>query len=267
MKRVQLFEFEDFQWFPDWLRTSLTNLIVVLIKMMGIQKVLASRISQVLKEKGFNDIVDLGSGAGGVMPLVLESLQNEENLADVKIILTDLYPSKTSIQTINNNGNEGISYKEESVDATNFTSAPDGLKTMINCFHHMSPKQARTILESAFRNKQPFLIYEMGENKMPIIIWWLMLPLSLVIMIIMVLFMTPFVRPLSFKQIVFTYMIPIIPIFYAWDGQASMPRMYSTEDMDELLEGLSSKEYSWVKEIAKTEKGKKLGTFVIGMPI
>lgn len=35
-----------------------------------------------------------------------------------------------------------------------------------------------------------------------------------------------------------TYGIPVIPFFYAWDGQASFPRTYSGSDRDELLAAL-----------------------------
>ncbi len=106
----------------------------------------------------------------------------------------------------------------------------------------------------------------MAENKMPLIIWWLLLPISLVVLMIMVLFMTPFVRPMTWQQLVFTYLIPIIPICYAWDGQASMPRMYAFKDLDILLEGLYTDNYTWQKGHAKKENGKKMGTYLIGQP-
>lgn len=260
MKRVQLFEFEDFQWIPDGIRSSMTRLLTVLIKMMGIQHVISARIQKLVEEYNFHSIVDLGSGAGGAMPLV------HEDLPQLKMTLTDLYPNKRAIREIKKLKSDNISYHESSVNATDFRTAPQGLKTMINCFHHMPPKQAKSILKSATDNKQPFLIYEMAENKMPLAIWAIMLPISMIIMIIMVFFMTPFVRPLTWQQIVFTYLIPIIPILYAWDGQASMPRMYSMDDMDQLLNGLNTDQYSWSKEIALNAKGKPAGTFVIGLP-
>ena len=50
--------------------------------------------------------------------------------------------------------------------------------------------------------------------------------------------MTPLVKPLTWRQIVFTYLIPIIPICYAWDGQASLPRMYTMDDVEVLLPGI-----------------------------
>jgi len=121
-------------------------------------------------------------------------------------------------------------------------------------------------LESAYTNRQPLLIYEIAENKIPLIAWWIMLPLGLLILIIMTLFMTPFVKPLTGRQLLFTYLIPVIPICYAWDGQASMPRMYAMKDYDILLDGLHSEDYKWEKGYAKKKNGKKSGTFLIGMP-
>ena len=78
--------------------------------------------------------------------------------------------------------------------------------------------------------------------------------------------MTPFVKPLTCRQIVFTYLIPIIPICYAWDGQASLPRMYSLKDLDHLLEGLGSENYIWHKDQLKKRNGKKQGTYLVGLP-
>jgi hypothetical protein len=43
---------------------------------------------------------------------------------------------------------------------------------------------------------------------------------------------------------------------YAWDGQASLPRMYTIKDLNELLEGLGSESYTWEKGYAKKKNGK-----------
>lgn len=266
MKRIQLFEFEDYNWFPDWLRTCMTNLIVLLQRMLGTSEVLANLIADVLKKEGISQIVDLGSGSGGVMPEVLKILKEHNELQDISLVMTDLYPNDSILKKFNNDQDDSISYHASSVDATNIVTAPSGLKTMVNSFHHMRPKDAIKILESAQHNKQPLLIYELGENKLPILFWWLLLPISLSILIIMVLFMTPFVRPLNWQQLVFTYLIPIIPICYAWDGQASLPRIYSLKDMDILLKGLKSENYIWTTGYAK-KNNKKQGIYVMGLPI
>ncbi|MDB4292062.1 hypothetical protein N9954_01545 [Maribacter sp.] len=266
MKRVQLFEFEDFNWFPSWLRTCMTNLIIILLKMMGVGQVLAGLIAKILKEQNLSQIVDLGSGSGGAMPEVLSIIQKIPGLENASLLLTDLYPNTDFIKKFNENTADKINYSTVAIDATDISKAPPGLKTMINSFHHMPPKAARSILVSAQENEQPLLIYEMAENKMPLLLWWLLLPLSLLILMVMVLFMTPFVRPLTWKQLVFTYLIPIIPICYAWDGQASLPRMYAFKDIDTLLEGLGSPVYTWEKGYAKKSNGKNLGTYIVGFP-
>jgi len=266
MKRIQLFEFEDFSWFPGWLRICMTNLIVILQKLIGVPEVLSDLIADVLKKKNITKIVDLGSGSGGAMPEVMELLQKTHNMKNVEITLTDLYPNQEIFKKFNANTKDQINYHETSVDATNLATAPNGLKTMINSFHHMPPKKARAILESAQRTNQPLLIYEMGDNNIPLLIWLLLLPISLVVLIIMVLFMTPFVKPLTWRQIVFTYLIPIIPLCYAWDGQASLPRMYTLKDLDVLLEGLGSDNYRWEKGHARKVSGKKQGIYLLGIP-
>lgn len=266
VKRIQLIEFEDLRWFPGWLRSCMTRLIILLQEMMGTSKVLAQLIADVLKEKKDRQIVDLGSGSGGVMPEVLRILHKDYNLTDVRLIMTDLFPDKQVIRKFGDPREEMISYYPVPVDATNISTAPAGLKTMVNSFHHMSPKKARRILESAVQHRQPLLIYEMAENKLPLFVWWLFLPVSLAILMVMVLFMTPFVRPMTWQQIVFTYVIPIIPICYAWDGQASLPRIYSLDDIEELLQGLDAQNYRWKMGHALKENDKKLGIYVLGLP-
>lgn len=267
MKRIQLFEFEDFSWFPDVLRNGMTNLISVLHRMMGIDEVLADCIGSVLQAQNISRIVDLGSGSGGPMPEVLKKLHHTKGLENVELVLTDLYPNPQAIKEFNQNKDDKIAYRETPVDATDLKTAPDGLLTMINSFHHMPPREARKILASAAKNGQPILIYEMAENKMPLWLWWLLLPISLVILVVMVFFMTPFVRPLKWHQLVLTYLIPIIPICYAWDGQASMPRIYALEDIDALLEGLHGNDYVWSKGYPLKKNGKKLGTYLKGSPL
>lgn len=266
MKRIQLFEFEDQEWFPSWLRISMTKLIMVLHRLLGIGDVLANLVATVLIKAKATQIVDLGSGSGGAMPEVMKILHGFDRYKNVNLILTDLYPDKDIIAGFNKENNPSVKYHTAPVNATDIASAPEGLKTMINSFHHLDEKNARQVLKSAQESKQPLLIYEMAENNIPLLLWWLLLPLSLVILMLMVLFMTPFVKPLTWKQFVFTYLIPIIPICYAWDGQASLPRMYTLKDFDVLLEGLESDDYTWEKAVMFRKKGKKLGTYVIGMP-
>lgn len=266
MKRRQLFEFEDQNWFPNSTRVALTKLIVVLLKGLGTDKVLAKKLSSILSETNNHSIIDLGSGAGGMMPFVHRNLINSGKHEKLTTNLTDLYPNPEAIKNIKSMSLNGLNYLDTPIDARNLMNGPIGIRTMINSFHHMNPNEAKNIISSAEESGQPLFVYEMAENKIPFLIWMLALPLSMVIMIIMVLFMTPFVKPLTFNQLFFTYIIPIIPIAYAWDGQASMPRIYSMSDIDELLKEASTSKYLWEKGPIMNDKGKQQGYFIYGKP-
>ncbi len=267
MKRIQLFEFEDLYWFPRSMRRSMTNLIAVLHKMVGTKEVIAEIIAPILKDSETKRIVDLGSGSGGIMPDVLRTLRSDNDLEDVELLLTDLYPNPGFVKKWSETNGTKVKYYPEPVDATHLSQAPKGIKTMINSFHHMNPMKAKEILKTAQSGGESIVIYEMGENNLPLVLWWLLLPISLSILMIMVLFMTPWVRPLSWQQLLFTYLIPVIPLCYAWDGQASLPRMYTMKDLDFLLKDLKTDNYSWQKGQAQKKNKKKLGTYLIGIPV
>lgn len=77
--------------------------------------------------------------------------------------------------------------------------------------------------------------------------------------------MTPFVEGLTAKQLLLTYVIPVIPIAYAWDGQASLPRIYSKGDIEIMLSEIGSVEnYEWKIKPALNQKGKKQGYVILG---
>jgi len=266
MKRVQLFEFEDQAWFPSWLRTWMTNVIVVFCRVIGVVPVLSNVVSRALREQGLDRIVDLGSGGGGSMPEVLAVVRSEPGLGGTRLLMTDLYPNRDALSTFNDPAQPECAYQVDSVDATDLAEAPPGLKTMVNCFHHMRPVQARAILASAVEARQPLLVYEMGEFKLPIALWVLSLPIALPIVFLTALLWTPFVRPLTLRQLFFTYVVPLVPLFYAWDGHASLPRVYGHADLDELLEGLQARGYRWEHGPAASADGKIFGFYLFGRP-
>ncbi|MEM7574059.1 MAG: hypothetical protein AAF433_14220 [Bacteroidota bacterium] len=265
MKRIQLFEFEDFSWLPASIRAGITRLIVVFLRLMKTPQLLSDLIRQVGQQQQFDQIVDLGSGAGGAMPEVIQTLNAENPDQPLKLLMTDLHPNPRVVAHFNNGGNGHILYSDQSTDATDFSRVPAGLKTMVNSFHHLPPEAARSVLRTAQTEGEPLLIYELAENKIPLLLWWLLLPISMSILVIMVWLMTPFVRPLGWKQLLFTYLIPVIPLVYAWDGQASLVRIYTKADVQEMI-GQVPDNYHWTIEPAINAKGKKAGYYILGLP-
>lgn len=257
MKRIHLFEFEDMSWFPGWIRTSLTNLMSVMHRLLHTDKELAALINRTLATSPTNNIVDLCSGSGGPLPDALTILKQQYNITGLTLTLTDLYPGK--IPRNKTGSNSDITYIKEPVDAAHVPTELTGLRTMICSFHHMKPGTAKDILNHARQEKQPICILEISDNSFPGALWWLALPLNFITALVI----TPFCRPLTVAQLLFTYIIPIIPFFFAWDGAVSNARTYTLKDLDILLEGLYSDDYIWEKGIIK---GKSNKIYLLGYP-
>ena len=259
LKRIHLFEIEDQSWFPNWLRDCMTKLIVVMHGILKTNKDLPPLLAKVVKETNSKKIIDLCSGGGGPMVEAVDILKKEHGL-DVQLKMTDLYPNIDFAKTINDKNNTDLSYSTQPVDATNVPDSEKGLRTMICSFHHMRPEVAKQILKNAKDDQQPIFIYEISDNSAPIFAWVIALPINF----IMCLFVTLKARPMTWQQIVFTYMIPIIPLCFAWDGAVSNARTYTIKDMNELLKDLQSDDYVWETGAIEGKPSGKL--YLIGKP-
>ncbi|MCL6258421.1 hypothetical protein M3O96_04935 [Aquiflexum sp. TKW24L] len=260
MKRIHLFEFEDMPWFPDWIRVLMTRYIMTFHRVLDTPGILEELVEKGLQRSEATRIIDLCSGSGGPMLEVAEKLKTSGKFPDLKLMLSDLYPDQEAARSLNQKGDESVTYLIDSLDATQVRKGLVGLRTMVSSMHHMKPEVAKKILNNAKVAHQPILIFEISDNTPPIFLWWLAIPFAF----IMTFFVTPIVRPISWQQLVFTYLIPILPFFIAWDGAVSNARTYTLDDMEELIRGLSDGDYGWEMGKVKGKGGKKL--YLLGSP-
>lgn len=259
MKRIHLFEFEDLAWFPDWLRKCLTRIMMVLHKLLNTSEEMADLVNRALKYTDNNTIIDLCSGSGGPMPEVLEILKKKFHVPEPRLIMTDLFPDREYAAQFNTDKNEEIIYLTDKVDAARIDADLTGLRTMVGSLHHMKPEDARKILKNTMDSIQPFLAFEISDNSFRRALWWVVIPVN----ILSALAVSLLARPFTWQQFVFTYLIPIIPIVYAWDGAVSNARTYTLQDMDILLAGLDSEEYLWDKGVLNGRSNK---LYLMGLP-
>jgi hypothetical protein len=229
-------------------------------KMLGTADLLLPLVKRGLQYTDTNVILDLCSGSGSPMIEVFQKLKKSSESSDLKLILSDLYPNQSAADQFNKVNNQYIEYITSPVNASDVNKKLKGLRTMVSSMHHMKPNAARQILKNAKESKQSILIFEISDNSPPIFLWWLAIPFAFVIS----LFVTPMVRPMSWNQLVFTYLIPILPLFIAWDGAVSNARTYTLEDMEILIQGLSDENYQWEKGKIKGKGGSKV--YLLGIP-
>lgn len=255
MSRIHLFEFEDLAWFPKFLRNYETDFLRFLSNKTGLFKPVIPIVNRGLKNSSSEYIVDLGSGGGGPLPGLIPLLLKKH--PDLKILLTDYYPNIPAFRLLRTKTTH-IDYSEKSIDARNVPKSLKGLRTLFLSFHHFKPVDAKKILQNAIDSGEPIAVFEGQERSLPSILAMLLSPLS-------VLLITPFIGPFKIGRIIFTYLIPIVPLIVLWDGVVSSLRTYSVKEMQEIVNELDNGEsYKW--EVGRKKSGRGVILYLLGTP-
>ena len=244
MGRVHLFELEDQSWLPAFLRNYGTDFLQFLSNKTKMYKPVIPILEKGLKKSGQNRILDLGSGGGGGLLWLNSELK--KTTPNLKIILTDYYPNISAFEYTQRQA-DNFEFITKSIDARNVPKELKGFRTMFLSLHHFKPKDAQQILQNAVDTNSSIGIFEASERSFSSILAMFYSPVT-------VLLTTPFIRPFKFGRILFTYLIPVVPLFVWWDGIVSSLRTYSVREMQKLVEDLDNKEsFDW--EINRIKSG------------
>jgi hypothetical protein len=230
MRRFHWFEFGDQPWLPSFLRDAMTAYLATVYRFAPLSDQWAAELEKALTATGRNEIVDLCSGSGGPMPLVAAALRKRGHTPS--ITLTDLYPRTWK------SGDSSIRYCPQPVNVLDVPETRKGVRTMFMAFHHFQPDDARRILRSAVIAREPIVIFEGTSRSAAAIVSSIFIPL-------LVLLVTPAVRPVSWLQLLFTYLIPILPLLIFWDGLVSHLRTYTPAEMEEMSRDCAVSNYRW----------------------
>jgi hypothetical protein len=214
--KIRLPELEDYKWFPAFLRKMQLDYIGWLVDFFGIYKStipLIERLSDRVQQKNW---VDLCAGSGNPTIGISSALS-----VDYKIILTDLYPTNSSLKSSN------ISWNPDAVDAIESISL-NGFRTMFNAFHHFDDHQKTMILKN--HAQHGLFIAEILQPSL-----FELIKIGITTTIGQILF-RPFVRPFSWNGIIFTYLIPINLFTVTWDGIASVLKSSTILELKTLAE-------------------------------
>ncbi len=240
MKRIHFFELGDQSWFPNELRRDGMELLAAMEDFAQSYRDSA----KILSDLGGDSIVVLAAGSGGGIQSAVPHLK-------ATITFTDLYPDERFHET------DQVKYERGPVDATNVPSHLKGTRAIYTAFHHFKPELARKILEDAVRAKEPIAVFEVTErNVRSLILIWILPFLTLAI--------TPFIRPFRWSRLLWTYLIPAIPLFVLFDGFVSCLRTYSKEELEAMTKDLT--EFEWHFTKLKTRFGLEHPSGYTGRP-
>ena len=239
--RVHLFEWEDQRWLPVVFRDFITDhLRYGLSQKMRepVNRAIAEKLKPLLARAGSNRIVDLCSGAGGPLLNVHRILSRDLD-TPVEVVLTDLFPNVEAFKKCEAEGGGAVKARYESTDAFDVPSSLDGVRTIFTALHHFRPGDAQKLLADAARKRQPIAVFEPLERT----------PRIFLLIALHALWhafaLTPRVGPLTLQRFLVTYVIPLAPLVFLWDGLVSVLRTYTPQELQTLANDIGAPGYEW----------------------
>ena len=244
LNRKRLEEFGDLNGVPQLYNYYLRIYLVVFYKLIGYHKLWIPALKKLLARTHKKTILEYGSGSGDALLLLSQELQEESQ--EFHFLLSDITPLPEFTQKINSQNLPHIRYIESSVNATQPGQWGDLPGVFINSFHHFNPEQAQNILKTAILNKGEILILEYTRNTL----------LAMILMFFgqpVILLSLPFVVRLKDLplMVLFTYLIPLFPLMFLWDGLVSCWRTYSPKEIENLVKNVDDSHSVQVKSYAK----------------
>ena len=257
MKRFQIFEIEDQVWLPNSIRDALTDYLQFVIDRTQPYAPILAQLENALEQTRARQIVDLCSGGAGPW-LSLKSVLLQSR--SVKVLLTDKFPNVEAFRRAAALSDGVIEFTVESVDATNVPDEMLGFRTLFTSFHHFRPAEARAILSDAVRKNQGIGVFEATHRSALAILLMFVTPF-------LALAFTPFIRPLRWSRLFWTYLVPVVPFIILFDGIVSCLRTYTPAELETLsAEASLGTQYKW--EIGE-QRGKRQPlpvTYLLGYP-
>jgi hypothetical protein len=264
MRRVQFIELHEQPWFPSSLRDNITDAIQFGFNLLKAYDPIAPMLQSAIDSTGNGkkcrqSIVDMCSGGGGPWLELSRKLccRSGGDAADLQIWLTDKYPNLKAFESVSASSGHHITYYPDSVDAMNVPPALKGLRTMFTSFHHFPPEDARAILQNAVDAGESIGIFEITRRA----------PSTIGVIFVGTLLMflhTPRIRPFRWSRLLWTYLIPVIPLVLLFDGVVSCLRTYRPQELREIVEKLTSCRYNW--EVGELAGNRAPVTYLIGYP-
>jgi hypothetical protein len=259
LPRLHLFELEDQPWFPAVVRDLATDYLHFIESRLALHRPVVPLLAEALGLTNSDRVVDLCSGGAGPIPALAKDLA-AEGLA-TRFTLTDRFPNLDAFRQMADTSPGAIDFVAEPVDARAVPRELTGFRTLFNSFHHFDPTDAVAVLRNAAEAGQPIGIFEIPDRRLGTL-----LPLFFLTPL-MVWLTTPFIRPFRWRRLLWTYLIPLVPLTCWWDGIVSQLRAYTVAELEALASEVGVKDYTW--RAGRVPIGSAPGwlTYLIGTPI
>ncbi len=143
------------------------------------------------------------------------------------------------------------------IDSNDFVANEEGLYLSVNSFHQFNEREAKEVLAMVSQRNQPIVIVEGNNDSL-----WQVFGM-IVIVPLTVLLTAPLVKPFRIERLLFTYIIPILPLVTFMDGFFALFKLYAPMDLDELTASIDQRGYVWRSGKLDNGRGGKI-IYLIG---
>lgn len=237
MRRVNCSEIHEQPWFPQSLRDEVTETLQFIFDTARFYGPITTTFAAALRAAGTQTVVDLCSGAGGPW-IWLQKTIAEQGTTPIKVVLTDRYPNLAAGCRAQKISDGAIEYRAESVDAQRIPVSLGGFRTIFSSLHHFSPDEIVAMLHDAIEHEQGIGFFEVAKRRPRTIFHACFMPVA-------ALCLVPFMRPLRFARLVWTYLLPVIPFVLLFDGVLSCLRAYLPGELRQMASRIGANKYNW----------------------
>lgn len=225
MKRKQVFQFSNQKWYPSFLKRDMYEFMTWFVGKVNAAKPFLPVLEEVIGHTQTKTIINIDSKIGAGIETVLP-----------------LLPVGTDVINI---------------ELDKFTTNKKGTYTFINSFHQLVEKRAKYYLSQIAESGNSIAVLEGNNDSL-----WQVVGMTIFVPLTVIL-SAPFVQPFRFTRLIFTYLIPILPLITMLDGFLALFMLYNPADLDELVSTIPVKNYTWKSGKADNGRGGKI-IYLIG---
>ena len=262
MPRLHLIEIAEQPWCPRAIRDGLTDFLRVVIDAGGAYAPAAPLLAELLQHTRSIRIVDLCSGGGGPWRSLVPALGERGVRPAIRV--TDINPNLEAFAALERELPGVVSGESRPVNALAVPADLVGVRTVFTALHHFRPAEARALFGDAARRGVPICAFESTRRDAIAILLTMLSP-------IVVLLVTPRIRPFRWSRLLLTYVLPLIPLVVLFDGIVSCLRTYSIAELEALVRGVGQGDgkgaarMRWT--VGEAGRGPVPMSYVIGEPI
>jgi hypothetical protein len=238
LPRLQLFEVNDLAWVPRPLHDTIVESLSRALDWGRMMRGLVGPFAELLDQSGADEVLELGSGAGGPARVLVAELRRQGRRVP-RILLTDLHPQPEAWRRAREQSGGALDFVDAPVDATAIPAelARGRVRSIVNVFHHFPPSLARAVLADAVAHSRGVFLAEAFERQ----------PLQFANFApagLAALAANPLLSERDrLAKAILTWATPMAIAASIWDGLVSTMRVYSEDELRAMVAPLDG---GWV---------------------